>query len=423
MECLHEMYQVIAFNEYINTEILKEKYNEELISNGQEPIYEGVGESIKEGFKKVIEVLKKIIEKIINFVTVTIPGIFKKFAACITNLVSKKDKNKATVDVSKLPEKEQAKVEAVATACNAASKAKHKVAVATTIAAVSSDVKNDKVTTPSKDNKSTQPNNNQEKKSNEEKIKDARLEVDKLEKKAKEKIKEIIKDCTPEVKAKVQECEKAMDKEVQIEIKTPKKVWIGRKGVFYNINEYNIFFKSYEYIIGKINHHVQLGVYNLGDIQDIITSNLDKKQEEEEFFSITRKLEKKIKSSREDIENVKKYLDNIDKAYLQLSKSLSLSIYNVNCFYTQYGKIDDLKKSADFAKYLKDLINETHNDYMKAIDNPQVQKFIISNYMAELALWSQLISKFTNKLTSILVEINKNVLYFNANATDVYREK
>lgn len=54
------------------------------------------------------------------------------------------------------------------------------------------------------------------------------------------------------------------------------------------------FFKSYEYIIGKINHHVQLGVYNLGDIQDIITSNLDKKQEEEEFFSITRKLEKKL---------------------------------------------------------------------------------------------------------------------------------
>lgn len=108
---------------------------------------------------------------------------------------------------------------------------------------------------------------------------------------------------------------------------------------------------------------------------------------------------------------------------MQLSKSLSLSIYNVNCFYTQYGKIDDLKKSADFAKYLKDLINETHNDYMKAIDNPQVQKFIISNYMAELALWPQLISKFTNKLTSILVEINKNVLYFNANATDVYREK
>lgn len=86
--CMKEMYQVLAFNEYINYKVLEERYNDELVANGYEPINESIGESIAEGFEKIINFLKKIIEKIIHFITVVIPGAIKKLQMPLLVLVN-----------------------------------------------------------------------------------------------------------------------------------------------------------------------------------------------------------------------------------------------------------------------------------------------------------------------------------------------
>lgn len=414
MEYVQEMYQVIAFNEYLNTEVLKEKYNEELISQGYEPIYEDVRKSIKEGFKKVIDILKNIIEKIIHFVTITIPGVIKKFISAIAS-IGKRRNDTVKVNTSGMSDKAKAKTETLAAKANAINKKEAKIIALSTAVAVSSDVAKNKLATSKQDSSKDKSG-----KSVEEKITETRKEIGILKKDFSKEFDEFMND--PDSRLVfgdkiegVKTIKKAVDQSkgvLLLEDKEAKKKWVGIKGYFYDRKIYEEFMNWFEKgFIKNINNSISDAISDFIKYGNFVTTKDVKNR-------IVHQDSNYLARSLDSFESC---ISDLDEKYSQLSKTLGIHEYlNVTAFYTKDGMIDDLKDSSKYFKIIEEKLQELYK--INDIENKNDKKYntIVNNYLNETARMISLYSKNINKIAQILIEINKNVLFFNANKTDIY---
>lgn len=415
MDCMKEMYQVLAFNEYINYKILEERYNDELVANGYEPINESIGESIAEGFEKIINFLKKIIEKIIHFITVVIPGAIKKIADAITS-IGKRDNNKEKIDTSGMSDEAKAKTNVLVNKANAISKKEAKVAATVAAAAATADIVKNKPTTSKNEEKS-----NTVAKNTEEQIQETRKEIDIMNKNFDKECDAFMKD--PDSKLVfgdkievVKTIKKAKDqnKILLLEDKEYKKKWIGSKGYFYDNKIYCKFMDWFDYNVRELNRNINVFfVLELRNMKVII----DNKQ-----YKVNNKNDYDVADTMENNRNkLNEFISKIDEEYTKVRDSMSMREYpGVMAFHIKDDVIDDLQKSSKYIKEIEKMIPEATELNKKSNKDKKYTSYL-NKYINIIAQYTSLVSKNINKIAQVLIEVNRNVLYFNATKVDIYR--
>lgn len=414
MDCVKEMYQVLAFNEYINYKILEERYNNELVANGYEPINESIGESITEGFKKIIDFIKKIIEKIIHFITVVIPGAIKKIADAITS-ISKRDDNKEKIDISGMSDEAKAKTKVLVNKANVISKKEAKVAAIVAAAAATVDIEKNKPTTSKTEEKS-----NTVAKNTEEQIQEARKEIYIMNKNFDKDFDAFMKD--PDSKLVfgdkievVKTIKKAKDqnKILLLEDKESKKEWVGSKGYFYDRKIYERFMDWFDKNVKNLNSRINDSLLELTSMRQII-DNRDYTVNKGNGFSVVNYMERCNN-------NLNEFISKIDEEYAKVRDTMSMREYpKIIMFNTKDGIIDDLKNTSKYIKAIEKMIPEA-TELNKKENKDEKYASYLNKYINIIAQYTSLVSKNINKIAQVLIEVNKNVLYFNATKVDIYK--
>lgn len=414
MDCVKEMYQVLAFNEYINYKILEERYNNELVANGYEPINESIGESITEGFKKIIDFIKKIIEKIIHFITVVIPGAIKKIADAITS-ISKRDDNKEKIDISGMSDEAKAKTKVLVNKANVISKKEAKVAAIVAAAAATVDIEKNKPTTSKTEEKS-----NTVAKNTEEQIQEARKEIYIMNKNFDKDFDAFMKD--PDSKLVfgdkievVKTIKKAKDqnKILLLEDKESKKEWVGSKGYFYDRKIYERFMDWFDKNVKNLNSRINDSLLELTSMRQII-DNRDYTVNKGNGFSVVNYMERCNN-------NLNEFISKIDEEYAKVRDTMSMREYpKIIMFNTKDGIIDDLKNTSKYIKAIEKMIPEA-TELNKKENKDEKYASYLNKYVNIIAQYTSLVSKNINKIAQVLIEVNKNVLYFNATKVDIYK--
>lgn len=413
MDCIKEMYQVLAFNEYINYKILEERYNDELVANGYEPINESIGESIAEGFEKIIDFLKKIIEKIIHFITVVIPGAIKKIADAITS-IGKRDNNKEKIDTSGMSNEAKAKTKVLVNKANAISKKEAKVAATVAAAAATADIVKNKPTTSKNEEKS-----NTVTKNTEEQIQEARKEIDIMNKNFDKEWDALMKD--PDSKLVfgdkievVKTIKKAKDqnKILLLEDKESKKQWIGSKGYFYDKMIYERFINWFKNNVRELNSNINSFILDLREMKVII----DNKEYADDINSSSI-----VNSAKLSGDSLNEFISKIDEEYAKVRDSMSMREYpKVIMYRTKDDIIGDLQKSSKYIKEIEKMIPEA-TELNKKRNKDKKYTSYLNKYINIIAQYTSLVSKNINKIAQVLIEVDRNILYFNATKVDIYR--
>lgn len=123
MSTSNALYEALIIEQQINYYILKESYenleNGNYLTEAEDSKLKKAGAWIKQRWDQFVEKVKKALEAIVHFFTVTLPGWFKGIIDKILKLLKIK-KDPKTVDASKLSDDQKKKVQALAVRANKA---------------------------------------------------------------------------------------------------------------------------------------------------------------------------------------------------------------------------------------------------------------------------------------------------------------